>query len=189
MKFVLSYRSIIERVPLQTYAAALVFCPTETEISRQFRKDKPQCIKVLTGVGDAWDSCLQTLEGHDSSINAVAFSPDGTTLVSASIGETVRLWDAKTGVHRQTLPSHGGLIYSIALSPDGTIIALGFYHGTLELWDAKTGTHRQTLEGHDGIVTSVAFSPDGTTILSASNDETVRVWDAKTGVNRRTIER
>jgi len=83
-KFVLSYRSIIEQAPLQTYSAALAFCPTESEIKKQYWEDRLPFLKTVTGIRKGWDACLQTLEGHSSSANAVAFSPDGTTLVSAS---------------------------------------------------------------------------------------------------------
>src|ERR1700733_10564912 len=76
-KFVLSYRSIIERAPLQTYAAALAFCPTETEVKRQYWGERLQFIKTVTGIRDNWDPCFQTLEGHSSWVSAVAFSPDG----------------------------------------------------------------------------------------------------------------
>lgn len=66
----------------------------------------PEWIPVLPIVDLEWNACLQTLEGHSDSVTAVAFSPDGATLASASYDATVRLWDVATGEHRRTLRGH-----------------------------------------------------------------------------------
>ncbi|KAG4427648.1 hypothetical protein IFR05_016868 [Cadophora sp. M221] len=104
---------------------------------------------------------LQTLEGHSGSVMSVAFSPDGTQVVSGSSDQTVRLWDAATGALQQTLEGHSNWVWSVAFSPDGTQVVSGSDDQTVRLWDAATGALQQTLEGHSNSVMSVAFSPDG----------------------------
>ena len=127
-------------------------------------------------------------EGHTDRVNSVAFSPDGRTIASASNDETIHLWDATTGNHKQTLIEHTRDINDVAFSPDGRIIAGGSDDDNIYLWDATTGRLLQTLEEHTNTVNSVAFSSDGRTIASASNDDTVCLWDATTGDHKWTIE-
>ena len=127
-----------------------------------------------------------TLEGHERSVNSVAFSPDGSTLASGSWDGTIRLWNAVTGEHKTTLEGYWGVLF-VAFSPDGSTLASGS-DDTIRLWNAVTGEHKTTLEGHEGDVNSVAFSPDGSTLASGSSDRTIRLWNAVTGEYKTTLE-
>jgi WD40 repeat protein/cytoskeletal protein RodZ len=117
-----------------------------------------------------------------SPVTSVAFSPDGLRIVSGSDDNTLRLWDAKTGLPiGQPLTGHSNWVTSVAFSPDGLRIVSGSSDKTLRLWDAKTGQPiGQPLKGHSYNVWSVAFSPDGLRIVSGSSDNTLRLWNAKT---------
>jgi WD40 repeat protein len=64
---------------------------------------------------------LPSLRGDYCNINSVAFSPDGSKIVSGSSDGSIRVWDAGTGV--QVLPSLQGHYYninSVAFSPEGS---------------------------------------------------------------------
>jgi len=122
-----------------------------------------------------------TLKGHEGGVYGVSFSPDGTQLVSGSIDNTLKIWDAATGHATLTLSGHSGGVSSVSFSPDGKWIVSGSADGTLKMWDAATGAERLTLKGHLGEVLSASYSPNGKQIVSGSADDTLRMWDAMTG--------
>ena len=83
------------------------------------------------------------LRGHEDRVYSVAFSADGTRIVSGSHDNTLRLWDAKTGQPiGEPLRGHEGPVHSVAFSADGTRIVSGSHDNTLRLWDAKTGDRK-----------------------------------------------
>ena len=66
-----------------------------------------------------------TLKGHTDKVVAVAFSPDGKTLASASYDGTLKLWDMAIGKERATLGEYRGCLGCVAFSPDGKTLASG----------------------------------------------------------------
>jgi WD40 repeat protein/uncharacterized caspase-like protein len=126
--------------------------------------------------------------GHSDTVRAIAFSPNGKTVASASSDKTIRMWEVETGRLLRVLDIHRDNVTSIAFSPDGKTIASGSLDKTVALCDVKSGRLIRSLVDHSDDVNSVAFSPDGKTIASGSRDETINLWDAATGEVIHTIE-
>jgi WD40 repeat protein len=114
----------------------------------------------------------------------VAFSPDGTTIVSGSSDGTVKLWDVwRPRVKKKTLVASDAEVRSVAVSPDGHEVVAGIRYGMIKVW--SEGRERLAFKGHDGDVWSVTFTPDGKKLVSADGDWNgpgqVKVWDVQTG--------
>jgi len=121
------------------------------------------------------------LTSDGTSVNAVAYSPDGKILATGSGDGTVRLWDVAT--HQQIgVPlgnfSPANLFESVAFSPNGKIVAAARQDGVIRLWDVATHQLIGTLLTADvSTIYSIAISPDGDLLAAGHSDGTVQLWD------------
>ena len=101
------------------------------------------------------------LVGHESSVNAVCVSPDGTLAVTASSDQTVRSWDLATGQQRALLGWHKRQVLGLAFDEARGRAWSGGHDGKLAAWDVATGEEAGRIDV-GGSVTSVAVRDDGT---------------------------
>jgi WD40 repeat protein len=138
-----------------------------------------------------WDlesgQILYDFDGHTQGVLAVAFSPDGQTVASSSVDQTIRLWDVPMvpasipGLERLLGEDNPTATWTLAFSPDGQTLASGGADQTIKLWDVKTQHCDRILIGHTSAVQSIAFSQDGLTLASAALNQSIRLWDIPTG--------
>jgi WD40 repeat protein len=109
----------------------------------------------------------------------VAFSPDGTRLLTAGGQNTVKVWDTATWTEKARMPVALG-VRAAAFSPDGKIVATASETNndpTVRLWDTETGQERAVLQGATGLVFCLRFTPDGKTLFASGDNAAVHVWD------------
>jgi WD40 repeat protein len=121
------------------------------------------------------------LHGHTDGVTSVAYSPDGRHIVTASLDNTARVWDAASGRQIGVLRGHEGQVRSAAYSPHGEHIVTAAWDGTARIWDAASGQQIAVLHCDAQAVYGAAYSPDDTRIITASDDHTAIVWNAATG--------
>ncbi len=129
-----------------------------------------------------WDVATRQLIGeprtaHTNYVSALAFSPDGSILASASYDQSVILWDAVTGEPLgDPLLAHGNVIIGLTFNRDGKLLASWDTQNTIILWDVATGKPVQK----DLLGFGVDFSPDGKAFAAARKSNTIIFWDVET---------
>ena len=90
--------------------------------------------------------------GHTKRVNSIAFSSNGTRIVSGSSDKSVRLWDASTGVELKELRAHTNKkfnsVRTVRFSRDGTQIVSGSDEHSVRVWDTLTGVELKEMKGH-----------------------------------------
>lgn len=135
-----------------------------------------------------WDAgagqVVKEIKGLSGRVTALAFSPDGSTLLAADgdVASTgmIRIWKMPEGEPIANWAAHDDSILSIDVSRDGKLLATAGADRLAKVWDLSTRKEIAKLEGHAGPVVAVAITADGTQLASAGMDKEIKVWDVKT---------
>jgi WD40 repeat protein len=126
------------------------------------------------------------LRGHESTVEALLFAPQGETLYSVGMDGVVKRWDVAARQERPVV-GEGVDSHHQALSPDGkTVLSGSGAPGVLHLTDIATGRRLHTLQGR-GSQPPAVFSPDGALVATGGLDCLARVWDVASGREVRTL--
>lgn len=129
---------------------------------------------------DTDPSCFKT---HLKEINAVAFSPCGNFLATASVDTSVKIRNLKNNeIQRHML--HKSSVSSLSWCPQGRYLASGGYDKNIIIWDTEEEIDVAVMggdkySGHDKQINDLAYSRNGKFIVSNSDDKTVKVWGAR----------
>jgi len=118
---------------------------------------------------------LQLL-GHTGTIYALAFTPNGQSLISAGRDQIIRLWDLGRGKLESTLSGHAGAIFCLALSSDGRMLASGGEEAQVRLWDIWTGQLVYVLPKQIAKITGLAWFPNKQTLAIACGERLQPDW-------------
>lgn len=127
--------------------------------------------------------CFVTLTDHTSSVEAVAFTPQGNAVISASTDGSVRAYDLLRYKNFRTLtaPNERVQFGSLAIDSSGDLVAAGASNGSYSVyvWSLQTGQCLEVLPGHEARISHLRFAPssnDGI-LASCSWDSTLKIWD------------
>jgi WD40 repeat protein len=129
----------------------------------------------------------RSLGKHHAPIDAVAFSPDGQTVLSAGRDRFIHLWRLDDTSKIATLAGHTDGVTGAAFLPDGRHVASGSWDHTCRIWELDTHRTRHVFDAGDEIW-DLACSPDGTQVALGTKAGNIHVWDPKTGQAVHVIE-
>jgi WD40 repeat protein len=119
---------------------------------------------------------------HSGPAHVVAFSPDGSLVVSGGADGVLHVWSSADQSSR-ALRGHERAVFMVKFSPDGRLFASAGEDRTVRLWEVGSYAPR-VFRGHADHVYELSFDRDSSTLASASFDGTVRLWDIATGDSR-----
>jgi WD40 repeat protein len=139
-----------------------------------------------------WDSRTTELiltlpEHHTDDLTAVAWSPVGDQITTASLDGSLIVWSAETGEILSVMHGHRGPVLDLVYSPSGELIYSGGSDRTVRMWEASTGRELRVFNGHEaGVRGLVGLSEGGVASVDAAG--VIRCWDRRWDASVTSVE-
>jgi periodic tryptophan protein 2 len=145
---------------------------------------------------------LDQLAGHEGPISALAFTPDGQTLISGSWDNTVRVWSIFARTQTSEPLTMQANVLTLAVRPDSKQIAVATLDGQLSFWHIADGAQTGILDGrrdvsggrkltdrrtaanvaHTKAFETLAYSADGSCVLAAGKSKYICLYEVNSGM-------
>jgi WD40 repeat protein len=143
--------------------------------------------QLISGSDDSkikiWDlsshKCINTLDGHEASIEKLIFSSTTQRLVSCSKDQIVKIWSLNNNTKTALLTFKADGMSAMVLNPEQTGLIIAFEDGSIKIWDLITLNITANWEGHSGRIDAVILSPKKE-LVTCSLDRTLKIWNLKT---------
>mmetsp|Transcript_17203 Transcript_17203/g.35182 ORF Transcript_17203/g.35182 Transcript_17203/m.35182 type:complete len:343 (-) Transcript_17203:95-1123(-) len=114
------------------------------------------------------------MKDHSNTVNSIAFSGDGSLVLSGSYDKTAKLFTVADGKVKVTLGGHTCPVLSVAFVGSSRA-AVGSASGELRVSDLA-GRTLHSCQAHAGPVLSISVSGEGELLATAGTDKLARVW-------------
>lgn len=129
------------------------------------------------------ESYILKQQGHFDASNAIAYSPDGTRIVTASDDGKLKLWDIITGFCIVTFTEHTASITACEFAKRGNVLFTASLDGSVRAWDLVRYRNFRVFTGKTRMsFSSLAVDPSGEVVCAGSLDSTdIIIWSVQTG--------
>jgi WD40 repeat protein len=156
----------------------LVYAVAVPASGQQFAMSAGQSVQLVNATSGG---VTAELNRHPDRVQALAYSPDGTTLASTGDDKVIAIWDVASGNLRGVLRGHTDRVWCLAFSGDGRTLASAASDGTVRLWDPREFSNTRLFQiSHLG-VSRLRFVPGTHTAWVSYSDGVIRQWDFGTG--------
>ncbi|SCW00335.1 LAFE_0C01926g1_1 [Lachancea fermentati] len=129
------------------------------------------------------ESYILKQQGHFDSANALAYSPDGSRVVTASEDGRIKLWDVISGFCLVTFKEHTSAVTAVQFAKRGQLLFSSSLDGTVRVWDLIRYRNFRTFTAAERIpFNCLAADPTGEVVCAGSVDSfDIHVWSVQTG--------